>query len=120
MNIFADPGAVYALLRRPILGLDNGGGAGVLRGLSSWALDTTVSKDFRINERFGATLMVQITNVLTKPFPTGESNAQHRQPADLRRHHRPVYGWSALGHRRHSQRSADDQPAADGIWSADT
>jgi len=65
INLFADPNATYALFRRPILGYDtSGGGAGVIRGLPSWALDTTISKDIRITERFGATFLVQITNIL--------------------------------------------------------
>jgi len=65
INLFADPNATYALFRRPILGLDTtGGGAGVIRGLPSWALDATISKDIRATERFGATLIIQITNVL--------------------------------------------------------
>jgi hypothetical protein len=65
INLFADPNATYALFRRPILGYDTtGGGAGVIRGLSSWSLDTTISKEIRASERFGATLIIQITNVL--------------------------------------------------------
>jgi len=65
VNLFSNPSAVYALFRRPILGLDTtGGGAGVIRGLPSWALDATVSKDIRVTERFAATLIIQITNVL--------------------------------------------------------
>jgi hypothetical protein len=65
INLFADPNAAYALFRRPILGLDTtGGGAGVIRGLTSWSLDATVSKDIRLAERFGATIIIQVTNVL--------------------------------------------------------
>jgi hypothetical protein len=65
LNIFADPAATYALFRRPILGLDTtGGGAGVLRGFGAWSLDATVSKEIRATERVGATLIIQVTNVL--------------------------------------------------------
>ena len=65
INLFADPNAAYALFRRPILGYDTtGGGAGVIRGLPSWSLDTTISKEIRATERVGATLIIQITNVL--------------------------------------------------------
>ncbi|MBV8842871.1 MAG: carboxypeptidase regulatory-like domain-containing protein [Bryobacterales bacterium] len=65
INLFADPNATYALFRRPILGYDtSGGGAGVIRGLPSWTLDTSISKDIVLNERFGATLLFQITNIL--------------------------------------------------------
>ncbi|PWU09169.1 MAG: carboxypeptidase regulatory-like domain-containing protein, partial [Terriglobia bacterium] len=65
INIFADPSATYGLFRRPVLGLDTtGGGAGVLRGLPSWSLDATISKEIRATERIGATFIVQITNIL--------------------------------------------------------
>jgi hypothetical protein len=65
MNLFADPNAAYALFRRPILSLDTSdGGAGVIRGLPSWSLDATISKDIRATERFGARLIIQVTNVL--------------------------------------------------------
>ena len=65
INLFSDPNATYSLFRRPILGVDTtGGGAGVLRGLPSWSLDATISKDIRTTERFGATLIIQVTNVL--------------------------------------------------------
>jgi hypothetical protein len=70
LNLFADPAATYAMFRRPILGIDTtGGGAGVIRGLPSWALDVTLSKDIRATERFGATLMIQVTNVLNHYQP---------------------------------------------------
>jgi hypothetical protein len=65
LNLFADPAATYALFRHPILGIDTtGGGAGVLRGLPSWSLDATVSKEIKATERVGATLIIQVTNVL--------------------------------------------------------
>jgi hypothetical protein len=65
LNLFANPTAIYSDFRRLILGLDTtGGGAGVLRGLPTWNLDATVSKDFRVNERIGATVIIQMTNVV--------------------------------------------------------
>ena len=65
LNIFGNPAATYALFRRPILGMDTtGGGAGVLRGFPSWSLDATLSKEIRATERFGATLIIQVSNVL--------------------------------------------------------
>ena len=65
IHIFGDPAATYALFRPPILGVDTtGGGAGVLRGFPSWSLDGTLSKEIRASERFGATLIIQVTNVL--------------------------------------------------------
>ena len=63
--MFADPNAICGQFRRPILGLDTtDGGAGVIRGFPTWNLDATVSKDIRATERFGATLIVQFSNIL--------------------------------------------------------
>jgi hypothetical protein len=71
INLFGDPNAVYAEFRRLILGLDtSAGGAGQLRGLSTWNLDATASKDFRIREGIGATLIIQATNVLNHFQPS--------------------------------------------------
>lgn len=65
INMFADPNAICAQFRRPILGLDTtDGGAGVIRGFPTWNLDATVSKDIRATERIGATLLFQFSNVL--------------------------------------------------------
>ncbi len=65
INMFANPVAVYAEFRRPILGVDTSdGGAGVLRGFPTWNLDATVSKDIRATEKIGATLLFQFTNIL--------------------------------------------------------
>jgi hypothetical protein len=74
LNIFADPAAAYAMFRRPILGIDTtGNGAGVLRGFPSWALDATLSKEIRATERFGATLIIQVSNVLNHFQPDNPS-----------------------------------------------
>jgi hypothetical protein len=65
LNMFSNPNAIYSEFRRLILGVDtNAGGAGVLRGLPTWNLDATFAKDVRVNERIGATLSFQFTNVL--------------------------------------------------------
>ncbi|HME08503.1 MAG TPA: carboxypeptidase-like regulatory domain-containing protein [Bryobacteraceae bacterium] len=65
INIFANPAAVFAEFRAPILGVDtNSGGAGVIRGFGFWNLDATISKDFRATEHIGGTLIIQFTNVL--------------------------------------------------------
>ena len=68
LNQFADPAAVYAAFRAPILGIDTGtaasGGAGILRGLPTWNLDLQVVKDIAINERFGLQLFFTGLNVL--------------------------------------------------------
>jgi hypothetical protein len=69
--MFADPNAVYGEFRRLVLGLDgSGGGAGVIRGFATWNLDATASKDIRVSERLGATLMIQATNVLNHFQPS--------------------------------------------------
>jgi hypothetical protein len=71
MNLFSNPAAVYGEFRRLILGLDtSAGGAGQLRGLSTWNVDVTASKDFRIREGVGATLLIQATNVLNHFQPS--------------------------------------------------
>jgi hypothetical protein len=74
INIFADPSAVYAQFRRPILGLDTtDGGAGVIRGFPTWNLDVTVSKDIRATERIGATFIFQFSNILNHFQPANPS-----------------------------------------------
>jgi hypothetical protein len=74
INMFANPGAVYAEFRRPILGLDTSdGGAGVIRGFPTWNLDATVSKQIRATERIGATLIIQFSNILNHFQPANPS-----------------------------------------------
>ena len=67
INMFHDPNAVFSQFRPCILGFDTScGGGGNVRGMPTWNLDATVSKDigFWKEGRIGATLMFQITNVL--------------------------------------------------------
>jgi hypothetical protein len=74
INMFADPNAICAQFRRPILGLDTtDGGAGVIRGFPTWNLDATVSKDIRATERIGATLIFQFSNILNHFQPANPS-----------------------------------------------
>jgi len=69
-NIFTNPCAVYNEFRRPVLGQDtNSGGAGVIRGFPFWNLDATISKDFKVGERLGATLSFQFVNILNHFVP---------------------------------------------------
>jgi Carboxypeptidase regulatory-like domain len=64
VNMFANPAAVFACARNPILGLDGGaGGAGVLRGMPFWNVDFQVKKNIHINERFSAEFQSIFTNV---------------------------------------------------------
>jgi hypothetical protein len=72
--MFGNPGATFSDFRRLILGEDTtGGGAGVLRGFPTWNLDATLSRDIRIREKVGATLLFQFTNVLNHFQPATPS-----------------------------------------------
>jgi hypothetical protein len=74
INMFADPNGTYSQFRRLVLGIDhNSGGVGRLRGLPSWNVDMTISKDFHATERIGATLMFQFTNILNHFQPANPS-----------------------------------------------
>lgn len=67
VNMFADPATVYSQFRRCILGYDTScGGYGNLRGQPTWNLDATMLKTIGIwkDGRVGATLNVQVTNVM--------------------------------------------------------
>jgi len=73
-NLFANPTAVYNEFRPPVLGVDsNENGAGAIRGFPTWNLDATISKDFSVRERFGATLIFQFVNVLNHFQPANPS-----------------------------------------------
>ena len=70
MNIFASPITAFNEFRIPVLGLDtNSGGVGPIRGFGFWNVDATLSKDFKATERIGATLMIQVVNVLNHFVP---------------------------------------------------
>lgn len=64
LNLFANPAAVFAGFRAPILGIDTNPGSFALRGLPAWNLDMTLAKDFAVTERFGVQFIVQASNVL--------------------------------------------------------
>jgi hypothetical protein len=65
INMFQNPGQVFTQFRNCILGVDtNCGSTGTIRGMGTWNLDATISKDFSWKERIGATLLFQFTNVL--------------------------------------------------------
>ena len=71
INMFTDPAAVYAEFHRLVLGIDqNGGGAGPLRGLPTWNLDMTATKDIKFSERMGLMFSAQFTNVLNHFQPS--------------------------------------------------
>jgi hypothetical protein len=69
LNMFANPCAIYNEFRRPVLGQDNGSGGFAIRGFPFWNLDATISKDFRVTERIGATLSFQFVNILNHFVP---------------------------------------------------
>jgi len=74
INMFQDPVGVYSQFRRMILGLDTtGNGAGIIRGFPTWNLDATLSKEIRINDRFGAALLFQFSNLLNHFQPANPS-----------------------------------------------
>jgi len=103
MNIFANPSAVVATLRPPILGLDTGtGGVGVLRGLPYWNVDMRLVKDIKIMERVGLQFQFIVTNVFnnvtffdpnasnftqgvdpTSPGSFGKVNSQGNNPRQM-------------------------------------
>jgi hypothetical protein len=74
INMFNNPVQVASEFRPYVLGLDGqSGGAGVIRGFPYWNLDATLSKDFRIYERVGATLIIQSVNTLNHFVPANPS-----------------------------------------------
>ncbi len=74
INLFNNPAVVASEFRPFVLGLDGqSGGAGVIRGFPYWNLDGTVSKDVRVTERVGATLIIQSVNALNHFVPANPS-----------------------------------------------
>ncbi len=66
-QMFKNPAETFGEFRSCILGFDtNCGSSGLIRGLPTWNLDATVSKDIGIwkEGRVGATMIFQFTNVL--------------------------------------------------------
>ena len=105
LNVFADPAAVAANLRRCILGYDTScGGYGNMRGLPTWNLDASFVKEIGVwkEGRVGATFTAQFTNLLnhfqpSNPGPsitslttfgriTGQSNTPRNLEMGLRIH----------------------------------
>ena len=65
VNMFANPAAVLAEFRNPILGLDtNAGGFGVVRGLPYWNVDFSIRKSVNVTERVKTEFQAVFTNVL--------------------------------------------------------
>jgi hypothetical protein len=65
VNLFANPDAVWATVRAPILGLDNkDGGVGIASGQPYWNVDLSVRKTTLITERFSVETQFLFLNVL--------------------------------------------------------
>ncbi len=96
-NLFANPAAVFACVRNPILGLDSGkGGAGVLRGMPFWNVDFQVKKNIHINERFSAEFQSIFTNIFN-----------HDQLADPFLNLGSASTWGTLGGQINTPRSIE-------------
>jgi hypothetical protein len=77
LNMFSDPAAVFAEFRPCVLGIDSScGGYYGLRGLPSWNLDATISKDIGVwrEGRVGVGLSFQFTNILNHMQPNNPDN----------------------------------------------
>jgi hypothetical protein len=76
VNIFTNPAAVYSEFRRCIVGYDTScGGYGNLRNLPTWNVDAQALKDIGVwkEGKVGATLSLQVTNVLNHVQPGSPS-----------------------------------------------
>ncbi len=75
LNAFTNPAQVYGEFRPCVLGYDTScGGYYALRGLPTWNVDMSVIKDIAVyKERVGATLFIQVTNILNHFQPSGPS-----------------------------------------------
>ncbi len=82
LNEFANPAAVYSSFRAPILGIDHNPASFAMRGLSTWNLDFTLSKEFSITERMGIRFTVQVTNILNHN-QLGDPFLEVNDPADF-------------------------------------
>jgi hypothetical protein len=98
INMFNNPAAVFSEFRRCIVGYDTScGGAGIMRGLPTWNVDAQVLKDIGVwkEGRVGATLSLQVTNVLnhvqmsnpslsiTSPTTFGRITSQANTPRNM-------------------------------------
>jgi hypothetical protein len=98
INMFSQPGTVFSEFRRCIVGYDTScGGGGFMRGLPTWNLDGQLLKDIGVwkEGKVGATLSLQVTNVLnhmqpgapslsiTSPTTFGRINTQANTPRNM-------------------------------------
>ena len=68
-NVFANPIQAFQQFREPILGLDTNITSFPLYGLPVWNLDATLTKDFKITERFSFEFYLAAQNILNHMQP---------------------------------------------------
>jgi hypothetical protein len=98
LNLFSNPAAVYTEFRKCVLGIDTScGGYGNIYNLPNFNLDAQVLKDIGVwkEGRVGATLSIQVTNVLnhmepstpgmslTSPTTFGKISGQSNTPRNM-------------------------------------
>jgi hypothetical protein len=86
LNFFSNPALVYSEFRRCVLGIDTSCGAyGQLRGLPFFNLDASLFKDVGIwkEGRIGASLSIQVTNVLNHFQPAGPASLSLTSPTNF-------------------------------------
>jgi len=76
-GMYANPGAIYGEFRPCIMGVETncGGYVGSVRSEPVWNVDATIAKNFSIlkEDKLGATLIFQITNIFNHMQPGGPS-----------------------------------------------
>ncbi|MFI5269005.1 MAG: hypothetical protein ACHQ7M_16640, partial [Chloroflexota bacterium] len=72
-NFFADPAAAFSGFRAPLLGLDSRAFTSFGYGPANWNLNTTLAKDMRVGEQWGATVTAEFLNLFNHPFWNGPS-----------------------------------------------
>jgi hypothetical protein len=72
INLFNNPAAVAAEFRPLVLGVDTNTTFS-LRGFPYWNLDASLSKDIRVRENVGLTILIQSVNVLNHFVPADPS-----------------------------------------------
>jgi hypothetical protein len=72
-NIFTNPQQAFQQFRDPILGVDGDISSFPLYGLPVWNLDATLTKDFKITERFDFEFYMAAQNVLNHMQPNNPS-----------------------------------------------
>ena len=90
VNLFADPDAVLASLRRVNLATDGRSGRGAVRGLPRWNLDLSLGKKTIVTEDVNVVFTVDFLNIVNHmefndPSITGGSSLRLRSPSNFGR-----------------------------------